>query len=410
MQKIKCAFIFFSMLTGLFVWGCSLANLPLKAEERQETAPQTIDRVCSKCHAVEVNGLCVSGDCQGVRVHHAQERDWAMVLSWMREAFGCQMTDAELKVITRYLTSISPLKKSYPYTWKKVGITPGGWNVVSLTAQGGVIYAGVEGSGKIYRSPDGLHWMEVASTHDYTVYGITPFQGALYAGTNDPKPQIWKSPDGLSWARVADLPADDRGVISLGVLKDYLYVGTAKAQIYRSRDGKFWEKVITLEEIPAAGFTHWVRFLVEFQGNLYAGIESGKLYRTQDGTRWIEVGKEITQNSGIRGVAVFEDALYVGATRTGQIWKSKDGLTWTKSFDVTERRSGKYVASMGVYRGALYAGISGFIFRTNDGVEWEEAGNLSPFTIEAMTPFEGALYAGTTMPPNGWIFRTEARE
>jgi hypothetical protein len=408
MRKIQKLLVLFPTLIALFMLGGFFTNLALGAEERGEAAQQIISRVCNQCHAVEVNGLCLSGDCQGPRVHRARDRDWPTVLSWMREAFGCKMTDDELKVISRYLTSLSPLKRPYPYTWQRVGITPGGWNVVSLQVHDRAIFAGVEGNGRIYRSTDGLHWKEVASTHEYTVYGITPFHGDLYAGTNDPKPQIWTSPDGLNWTLAADLPAEDHGVISLGVFKDYLYAGTAKASIYRSPDGRHWEKAAVLEKVPTANFTRWVRFLVEFQGKLYTGIEGGKLYRTQEGTQWTEVAQEVTQSTGIRGAAVFGDGLYVGTTRNGQVWRSKDGQTWTKVFDATTRRPGKYVASMDVYQHALYAGISGFIFRTKDGVEWEEVGNLSAFTIESMTSFGDSLYAGTTMPPNGWIYRTEA--
>ena len=401
--------VFILAITALLLPLGVFTNIVSAAVEPPETARQTVGRVCSQCHAVEVNGLCVSGDCKSRGVHRAQNRDWATVLSWMREAFDCKMTDGELKTITRYLTDLSPLKQPYPYTWKRAGAMPVGWNIVSLTSHDGAIYAGIEGGGRIYRSTDGSKWLQVASTHQLTVYGIAYLKGALYAGTNDPKPEIWKSPDGLNWALAAELPADDRGVISLGLFKGDLYAGTAKSRVYRSPDGEKWEKAATLEETPAAGFGHWVRFLVEFKGALYAGIESGKLYRTEDGTRWTEIAPEVTRSTGVRGAAVFGDALYVGTTRNGQIWHTKDGLTWTKVFDATTRRgSERYVASMGVYRNALYAGISGFVFRTTDGSDWEEVGNLSPFTIESMASFGDSLYAGTTMPPHGWIYRTEA--
>jgi hypothetical protein len=330
-----------------------------------------------------------------------------MVLGWMREAFGCKMTDPELETVGGYLNDLSPLKKPYPHPWRKVGVVTGGWNVVSLTVDRDVLYAGVEGDGVIYRSSDGLQWAEVARTGHVTAYGITRFQGALYAGTNDPDPEIWTSTDGMSWNRNARLPAEDRGVISLGVFKGSLYAGTARSRIYRSRDGKQWEEAAVLETVPVASFQNWVRFLMEFHGDLYAGIESGKLYRSQDGIHWTEVAQKVTQSGGLRGVAVFRNALYVGTTRTGQVWKSEDGERWENVFDGTSRRPGKYVASMAIYRDALYAAINGFVFRTTDGVNWEEAGNLSAGTIEAMTAFRGALYAGTTMPPSAWIYRTE---
>ena len=64
-----------------------------------------------------------------------------------------------------------------------------------------------------------------------------------------------------------------------------------------------------------------------------------------------------------------------------------------------------YVGSMAVFGDMLYAGIRGKVFRTNDGLKWEEIGQLSPFTIEAMAPFGDQLYAGTALPPNSWLYR-----
>lgn len=392
---------------GWVVGAILLSIMMPRSAMPQESPGQTVRRVCGPCHALEVNGLCLAGDCQGVRVHRTQHRDWVMVLSWMREAFGCQMTDPEFETTTQYLNNLSPLKKPYPHTWRRVGLIPGGWNVVSLTVDRDILYAGVEGDGVIYRSLDGLHWEEVARTGHVTAYGITRFQKALYAGTNDPNPEIWRSQDGMNWEPVERLPSEERGVISLGVFKGYLYAGTGRARIYRSRDGKQWEEAGILENVSNAGFNYWVRFLTEFHGDLYAGIESGKLYRTEDGIHWTEIVQKVTQSDGLRGVAVFQNALYVGTTRTGQVWKSEDGLTWNVVFDGSAQRPGKYVASMATFRDALYAAINGFVFRTTDGVHWEESGNLSALSIEAMTPFRDSLYAGTAMPPSAWIFRTE---
>ncbi|HET6464790.1 MAG TPA: hypothetical protein VFH55_04165 [Nitrospiria bacterium] len=398
----------FGRFTGIGIGAFFILLIILPGPVRpQESPAQTVRRVCGQCHALEVNRSCLAGDCQDPGVQRTQFRDWVTVLGWMREAFGCKMTDPERETIGHYLNDFSPLQKPYPHPWVKVGTVSGGWNVVSLTVDGDILYAGVEGDGVIYRSPDGLQWVEVARTGHVTAYGITRFQGALYAGTNDPDPEIWTSTDGVSWSPITRLPSEERGVISLGVYKGSLYAGTARSRIYRSHNGKQWEMAAVLEPASVAGFPNWVRFLTEFHGDLYTGIESGKLYRSHDGKNWTEVAQKVTQAGGIRGVAAFRNALYVGSTRTGQIWKSEDGERWDNVFDGTSRRPGKYVASMATYRDALYAAINGFVFRTTDGVNWEETGNLSAGTIEAMTAFRGALYAGTTMPPAAWIYRME---
>ena len=64
-----------------------------------------------------------------------------------------------------------------------------------------------------------------------------------------------------------------------------------------------------------------------------------------------------------------------------------------------------YVASLAVSGGTLYAGIDGLVFRSPDGLTWEEVGHLTPFTIEAMAEFNGSLYAGTALPSRAWVYR-----
>jgi hypothetical protein len=271
----------------------------------------------------------------------------------------------------------------------------------------GVLYAGFEGNGKIFRSTDGSVWNEAADTGHYTVYGIVPFKGALYAGTNDPDPQIWKSIDGKTWGLERSLPAQDHGVISLGEFKGFLYAGTARARIYRSSDGRLWNEGFSLADIPRSDYSHWVRFLIEFHGNLYTGIERGALYQSPDGVTWNIVGRNVTMKTGVRGSAVFKDALYVGNTGGGEIWKTLDGLSWEPVFKAPPYVKRGYVASLTVAGEMLYAGIDGFVFRTSDGKVWEEVGHLSPFTIEAMEIFKGSLYAGTLLPRSGQLYRTK---
>ncbi|MDZ4383977.1 MAG: hypothetical protein U0940_00690, partial [Nitrospirota bacterium] len=251
---------------------------------------EAVQRICSQCHGLEVNGHCLAGDCsKGEGVHRTGGRQWTFVVDWMR-SMGARMDDQEQRRITDYLTETYPAKP-YPLAWEKAAtLSGGGWNVTSLTTMGSHIYAGTEGGGRIYRSADGMDWEEVCNTGEYTVYGITEFKGAYFAGANSPVPEIWKSLDGKEWSKRAVLPEDQEGILSMGVFKDYLYAGTGRGKIYRSPDGERWEEVATLKEVEEP---HWVRFIIEFKDELYVGTQPGLLYRSRDGKEWIEIGEPI---------------------------------------------------------------------------------------------------------------------
>src|SRR3990172_305823 len=179
----------------------------------QETPQGTLARVCGQCHATVINDQCVAGDCQTKPIIHSNDRDWKIILDYMIDSLGCKMTSAEQKTITEFLERRYPGKSS-PFHWIETYTTPRGlgWNIVALTGWQEHLYFGTEGGGRIFRSEDGISWNEVADTGHDKVYGITAYQGSLYAGTYNPQPQIWRSADGLHWSRVATLPTDQRGI------------------------------------------------------------------------------------------------------------------------------------------------------------------------------------------------------
>lgn len=374
---------------------------------QQDAAIDTMHRVCSSCHGLTVDGQCLTSECGDGTVHSAGGRPWSFVVDWMM-SMGAVINDKDNEVITKYLDENYP-SKDYPVLWEKaVSLPVRDWNVTTMRAIGPYIYAGTEGGGRIYRSPDGKVWDEVCSTGGIAVYGITHFKGSYYAGVNDPRPEIWSSPDGKKWFRKAVLPEDQTGVISLGSFKEHLYAGTARGRLFRSYDGERWEEAAVLKQTEAP---HWTRFILEFKDKIYAGTQLGYIYRSRDGAIWEEVGGPVREGKnryGLRGAEVFDGSLYVGSITHGEIWKSENGEKWEMVFDATPDRERGYVASMTVYDRSLYSGIrthSGFIYRTDDGLKWTEVGNISPYTTEAMTAFKGNLYAGSLIPPRANIYQ-----
>jgi rRNA maturation protein Nop10 len=359
-----------------------------------------IDR-CGACHGLTLKDRCLTGDCATGRVHAVIPRPWDLVVRWMR-AMGCTMTDAEQASITGYL--MTHYAAHYPVRWEAMGSVTGGWNVVALAPFQGRLFAGIEGNGSIVRLTDGQGWAPVLTTPNYTIYGLVPFHDQLYAATNDPAAEIWSSGDGEHWVLRSRL-AGEKGIISLGLFQGKLYAGTARAAIYQSPDGINWSPAGRL--LPDAGpaYSNWVRFLVPFDGALYAGIEHGGVYRSDDGAGWRPDWPADAQ-PGVRGAALFRGVLYVGTTAGGEIWQRRTGANarWVRVFSAQGDHGRGYVASLAVLGDFLYAGVSGRVYRTRDGLQWEEIGHLGPYTIEAMAPFGDRLYAGTALPPNAWIY------
>ncbi|MDO8414245.1 MAG: hypothetical protein Q7S51_10710 [Gallionellaceae bacterium] len=385
-----------------------VANTYAQVQE-QETAAQTVQRVCSQCHALEIQGNCLAGDCAGKvkpTIRRTSPPPWEMVLDWMGSK-GARFTDGERQEILAYLQENYP-SQSYPLAWKRINafVGQGGWNVTSLQGYGEALYAGFEGNGKIFRTTDGTNWQEALNTHQSTVYGITSFRGALYAATDEPYAQIWRSVNGLNWQLRASLPTGNSGIQSMGVFKNKLYAGTARSWIYRSSDGLHWEQVAALKGDVPNQFSNWTRFLIPFKGYLYAGTELGSLYRSVDGLAWTQINGEVSNSQGFRGATVFKNALYVGATRGGVIWKTEDGKVWQRAFKAPHDFTG-YVASMAVAGKYLFAGINGYVFRTIDGSTWEEVGHLGPSALEAMTVWRGTLYVGAIMAPDSHIYSVQ---
>jgi hypothetical protein len=391
-----------------------LFALPASAAE---PGRQFIVSLCGKCHGITLEEQCLTGNCANGKPHEIKPLAWDKIIPWMR-ALGCRMNDAEQKIIIDYL--MGHFGKTYPLQWDHAGSVAGGWNIVSFGVFHNRLFAGIEGNGSIFRlkngeaSPDST-WEPVLNTPEYTVYGLVHFQKRLFAATNDPAAEIWSSADGEHWDLNSRL-TEEKGVTSLGLFNGFLYAGTTRAGIYRSSNGTAWTRTGDLIPNAEKSFTHWVRFIIPFKGRLYAGIEKSGIFQTTDGVHWKpfwpdqESRLKEKASVGFRGASIFKEALYVGTTSSGEIWKIESPeKPPTRVFSVDLKKTGGYVGSMEVFENHLYSGIGGHVFRTNNGLDWEEVGHLGPYTIEAMKTFGTLLYAGTSLPPNGWIYRSTGK-
>ena len=193
---------------------------------------------------------------------------------------------------------------------------------------------------------------------------LIEFNGKLYVGTDSNVImgcEVWRY-DGVSWEQVVsggfgDLSND--GAHSAYVFQDHLYIGTMNwdntdngfCQIWRSADGETWTKVVDkgFRDLDPTNKTHnrYAWCFAEYNNELYVGTYNhpalfadtgGQLWKTSDGVTWTKVllpkgdGFGEAGNHGIRNMQTYNDMLYVGVASIGfnglEMWRY-DGEQWT---------------------------------------------------------------------------------
>ena len=218
---------------------------------------------------------------------------------------------------------------------------------------------------------------------------------------------------------------------SMQVFNGRLYVGTLNQQTggeIWAYDGTQWQQVLK-QNLRRTGNTGF-RSMIIFHGFLFTGgtndTYGAELWRTSDGVHWRKIvsgGFGDKNNESIRGVAVFQDKLYIGLQNAsgsgGQLWRSADGVTFepvnTDGFGDTTNIS---MHSMAILNGQLYIGTKNKdtllqVWRTSDGDHYEQvvgpnAAVPSGFGIpdniltQSMYVYNNVLYLGTgNSKPNG---------
>lgn len=164
-------------------------------------------------------------------------------------------------------------------------------------------------------------------------------------------------------------------------------------------------------------------------GDLYAATchagkgEAGHVFRYAGRAGWVDLGSPDKANS-ISALAVHDGALYAASSKYrlagsalaesenphsgGKVFRLGESDTWVSCGTLSAETEG--VGSLVVFRGKLYAGSlyrpAGF-FRYEGGEKWTSCPTPDGKRVEAMTVFNGAIFA--TSYDEGSVFRFDGK-
>lgn len=173
---------------------------------------------------------------------------------------------------------------------------------------------------------------------------------------------IMTSPDAKKWKTAETGTANDFYAITYG---NGLFCAVGKnGQVSISVTGEVWE------DVSDPSFTTQLRAITCGNGVLVAGGQGGVMRYSHDGRTWHSGSFDSTSSVNyIRGIAYrngrFYAVMYI-STGKGEIWTSKDGVTWTVDIQTPAR-----LWCIAVGDDVFFAsGDSGNIHILDMGIEW----------------------------------------
>jgi photosystem II stability/assembly factor-like uncharacterized protein len=145
-------------------------------------------------------------------------------------------------------------------------------------------------------------------------------------------------------------------------------------------------------------FAGEVRVIYSYDGDIYAGTGNGGLYRSSDdGMNWIQVNIGYNLSHTVRAVLVTPDLLLIGC----------DGGLYYRP--LSGGSSGLALQNLNVTslvrntNGEIYAGTSGGIYKSTDGINWISTGFTT--SIRCMAIINSNIYAGSSSGSGG-VYRS----
>jgi hypothetical protein len=219
--------------------------------------------------------------------------------------------------------------------------------------------------GRVYRYTGGTTWEDCGKLGDIEcVYGLTTFDGHLYASSLYAPAGLFRYEGGMTWT---DLGNPGGRVEALGVHDGHLY-GTGFDEDF-SGVSRFDNPGWTYCGAPPE--TTQTYSFMQHAGELYVGSwPSGKVFVLNRPNVWDDRGR-LGEEKESMGMAVYNGKLYAGTLPLAQVYRYDGGTTWTNTgqLDTTPDVIYRRAWSMAVFDGGLYCGVlpSGHVYRFESG-------------------------------------------
>lgn len=207
--------------------------------------------------------------------------------------------------------------------------------------------------GRVFRYKGGKEWEDCGKLGEIeAIYGLTTFNGQLYASSLYAPAGLFRYEGGTSWT---DLGNPGGRVEALGVHNGHLYGAGFDLNfsgVYRF-DNPGWTDCGTPRD------TTQTYSFMQHQGELFVGTwPIGNVFVLGEPGQWQDRGP-LGEEKESMGMAVYNGKLYAGTLPLANVYRYDGGSTWTDTgrLDTTPDVQYRRAWSMAVYQGKLYCGV-----------------------------------------------------
>jgi hypothetical protein len=248
------------------------------------------------------------------------------------------------------------------------------------------LLAGTSNPGKVYSYQGGSQWQAISGELGYAVLALIKYNGAIYAGTiSEGVGRLYRYDGGTTWTLVCDNL--DSQVSSLAVYKGNLYIGTSwnGGRLYRFDGPGNCPRVV--DHRDPGGWSGF-RSAYVWGDYLYLGDIGFDIIGRFDGATFEHI--VYLGGSCIYDFALYNGELYAGAW-TGRLYKSSDGLNWTRVLE----GEGSHLWELEAFRGYLFMGFNSGALQRFDGTSRETIWTAPDSIISMVAQGDSRLYIGT---------------
>jgi hypothetical protein len=249
---------------------------------------------------------------------------------------------------------------------------------------------------------------------------VTGGPGYVAGGVDETATAFWTSADGRSWDPVAVEPHNAPVAEIVAGGPGFVAVTSSPASIWTSADGREWTRAADQPDL--AGGTP---LDLATNGTVFVAVGGGGFWRSEDGVAWRRTsvpgnpGNQYDVVAGGPGFVAVGSVLLGSMEAKGAIWTSVDGSTWERLADdpvfdqaeiVSVARDGDGLVAAG-WRSDIEAGwfFTPVVWRSADGLTWTRAtvedSTLAPDSPPPSGPgaLQGALITHVTRGDGGWL-------